>query len=146
VFVQPRGKVADMIRGVEVQELSVFNDGRGDLVAIENGANLPFPLRRVFYMAVDDPKVVRAKHATSANLFFTAIAGSVTVEVDNGEERGSMRLATRVQAVWTRPGIYVVLRAFAPQTVLMVCASTHFNETRYFKAPQPHLIEAHALA
>jgi hypothetical protein len=139
---QRRGKLAHIIRGVEIRELSVFNDGRGDLVAIENVANLPFRLRRVFYMAVDDPKIVRAKHATSANLFLTAIAGSVTVEVDNGEERGSIRLATRAQAVWTRPGIYIVLRDFAPQTVLMVCASTHFKDTRYFQAPQPDLIEA----
>jgi hypothetical protein len=67
-----------MIYGVQVQELSVFNDGRGDLVAIENGANLPFPLRRVFYMAVDDPKIVHAKHATSAHLFLTAVTGAVT--------------------------------------------------------------------
>jgi hypothetical protein len=135
-----------MIRGVEIQELFVFNDGRGDLVAIESGANLPFPLRRVFYMAVDDPKIVRAQHATSANLFLSAISGSVTVVVDNGEERATIRLRTRTRAIWTRPGVYIVLRDFAPQTVLMVCASTHFEETRYFQTPQPHLIEAHALA
>ncbi len=135
-----------MIRGVQVQELSVYNDGRGDLVAVENGDNLPFPLRRVFYMAVDDPKIVRAKHATSAHLFLTVVTGSVTVEVDNGEDRGSIRLVKRARAVWTRPGIYIVLRDFAPQTVLMVCASTHFKDTRYFQTPQPHLIEAHALA
>lgn len=135
-----------MIRGVEVRELSVFNDGRGDLVAIESGANLPFPLRRVFYMAVDDPKIVRARHATSADLFLSAISGSVTVAVDNGEECASIRLRTRARAVWTRPGIYIVLRDFAPQTMLMVCASTHFKDTRYFQAPQPHLLEEHALA
>ena len=77
-----------MIRGVQVRELSVFNDGLGDLVAIEDGDQyLPFPLRRVFYMAVNDPTIVRAKHATSAHLLFTAISGSVTVEVDDGEER-----------------------------------------------------------
>jgi hypothetical protein len=135
-----------MMPGVEIRELAVFNDGRGDLVAIENAANLPFPLRRVFYMAVGDPKIVRAKHATSADLFLNAISGSVTVAVDNGEERASIRLKTRARAVWTRPGIYIVLRDFAPQTVPMVCASTHFKDTRYFQAPQPHLIEAHALA
>jgi hypothetical protein len=135
-----------MIRGVEIRELSVFSDGRGDLVAIENGANLPFPLRRVFYMAVDDPKIVRARHATSADFLLSAISGSVTVAVDNGEERASIRLRTRARAVWTRPGIYIVLRDFAPQTVLMVCASTRFKDTRYFQAPQPHLIEEHAPA
>jgi hypothetical protein len=138
--------IEEMIRGVEVCELAVFNDGRGDLVAIENGANLPFPLKRVFYMAVDDPKIVRAKHATSADLYLSTISGSVTVAVDNGEERASIRLKTRAGAIWTRPGIYIVLRDFAPQTVLMVCASTHFKDTRYFQAPQPHLIEAHAPA
>jgi len=135
-----------MIRGVEIRDLSVFNDGRGDLVAIENGANLPFPLRRVFYMAVDDPKIVRAQHATSADLFLSPISGSVTVAVDNGEERASIRLRTRARAIWTRPGVYIVLRDFAPQTVLMVCASTHFEDTCYFQTPQPHLIEAPALA
>jgi WxcM-like, C-terminal len=135
-----------MIRGVEVRELSVFNDGRGDLVAVEDETNLPFPLRRVFYMAVDDPRIVRAKHATSAHLYLSAISGSVSVAVDNGEERASIRLKSRARAIWTRPGIYIVLRDFAPQTVLMVCASTHFRDTRYFQSPQPHLIEAHALA
>jgi hypothetical protein len=135
-----------MIRGVQVQDLMVHNDGRGDLIAIENSANLPFQLKRVFYMAVDDPKVVRAKHATSSDLFLTAVTGAVTVEADNGEERASITLATRSRAVWTQPGIYLVLRDFAPQTVLMVCASTHFKDTRYFQSPQPHLIKTPAPA
>jgi hypothetical protein len=134
-----------MMRGVEIRELSVFNDGRGDLVAIEDDTNLPFPLRRVFYMAVDDPRIVRAKHATSAHLHLSAISGAVTVVVDNGEERKSIRLGSRARAVWTRPGVYIVLRDFAPQTVLMVCASTHFSDTHYFQSPQPQLIEDHAL-
>lgn len=132
------------IRGVTLLDLEVFHDSRGDLVAIDEPSNLPFPLRRVFYMKVGHTTTTRANHATSSDLMITPVAGAVTVDLDNGHEQLSVRLATPDRGLWTRPGIFISLRDFAKETVLLFCASVHVRDTRYFRAPQPELIEAHA--
>lgn len=133
------------IRGVHTIDLEICHDARGDLVALDERSNLPFPLRRVFYMKIDDPKITRANHATSSDLLITVVSGAATIDLDNGEERCALRLASPGYGVWTVPGIYIRLRDFAADTVLLVCASVQFSDTRYFPTPQPDLIGSYAL-
>ena len=83
------GRNGIIIEGVERRRLNVFFDARGELGVLENGADLDFDIKRVFYIKVDDVDAVRAGHACSAAESIVAIAGSVTVDVDNGRESAS---------------------------------------------------------
>jgi dTDP-4-dehydrorhamnose 3,5-epimerase-like enzyme len=131
-----------LIRGAQLLALKVHADARGELGAFEQRDNLPFDLKRVFYLRVDDPGVTRSGHANSCDELIVAVSGSVFVEVDNGEERSGVRLHTRDQGLWVRPGVLISLHAFEPQTVLLVCASSSFADTQRSDRVQPQWIAA----
>ena len=132
----------DLIKGVQLRRQQVHVDPRGELVALEQFASLPFTPKRVFFMKVDSPTIVRVGHANSCDELIVAVSGSVLVEVDNGHERASARLSGCDQALWISSGILIRLREFGPGTVLLVCASAPYGETRHFERPQPGLVKA----
>ena len=118
----------------------IHADARGDLVALEHCENLPFEPKRVFFIKVNDQGKARGGHANSCDEFIVALSGSVLVEVDNGFERGRVRLNTCDRGLWVRAGILIHLREFQPGTILLVCAPELYRDTQHFDEAQPHLI------
>ena len=131
-----------IIRGVTLLKQHIYADSRGELVALEQHRNLPFELKRVFFMKVDSPESVRGGHANSCEEFIVALSGSVRVEVDNGFEHARVHLAGHDKGLWIRAGILVHLREFEPGTLLLACASELYGDTRHFSRAQPQLIMA----
>lgn len=129
----------EMIGGAQLLDLRVHADSRGELVAFESFSNLPFALERVFYLRVDDPAAVRGGHANSCDELIVALVGSVTVELDDGRQQSRIRLGCKDRGIWIRPGIVITLRAFEPGTLLLVCASAPYQETRQFARAQEPL-------
>ena len=130
------------MEGVQLRRQRVHADPRGELVALEQFASLPFAPKRVFFMKVDSSSVVRGGHANSCDELIVAVSGSVLVELDNGHERASTRLSGCDQALWISAGILIRLKEFGPGTVLLVCASAPYEETRHFERPQPWMVKA----
>ncbi|GJD55855.1 sugar 3,4-ketoisomerase [Methylobacterium dankookense] len=131
-----------LIRGVEILNYRTHVDDRGKLAAFDEFDNIPFPPRRVFFLKVDDPDRTRGGHANSCDEFIMPLSGSVLVEVDNGRECCSVHLDTRDRALWIKSGIVINLREFESNTVLLICASASYRDTRHFDHPQPHLFMA----
>ena len=128
-----------VIEGVMLLRQQVHSDRRGLLVSLEEEASLPFPLERVFFMKVDRAGIERGGHANSCDEFILPLAGSVTVEVDNGVERAVVLLSEHDRGLWVQPGILIHLRAFERGTTLLVCASARYEDTRHYEAAQPRL-------
>lgn len=137
-----QGPGQDLIKGVQLRRQQVHADPRGQLVSLEQFASLPFTPKRVFFMKVDSPGVMRGGHANSCDELIVALSGSVLVEVDNGDEHAAIRLSDCDQALWISSGILIRLKEFGPGTILLVCASALYGETRHFERPQPGLIKA----
>jgi hypothetical protein len=144
--VRSAAPAVDFIEGVRLLEQQVHADGRGELVAFEQWENVPFPIERVFFMKIDRLGIARGGHANSCDELIVPLAGSVLVEVDNGEARSTIRLRDRDQALWIRPGILIHLRDFEPDTVLLVFASARYSETRHFDRAQPQIRLANCTA
>ncbi|MEA1833507.1 FdtA/QdtA family cupin domain-containing protein [Methylobacterium durans] len=120
----------------------VHVDPRGSLVALEQFRSLPFSPKRVFFMTVEQPGIIRGGHANSCDEFLVLLKGSVLVEVDNGRERGEARLQSCDQGLWIRAGIMIHLREFEAGTILLVCASELYEDTRHYDRAQPDLFLA----
>lgn len=135
-----------LIEGAKMLAHRIHTDARGDLVAFEEFKDIPFPLKRVFFMKVDDPKIVRGGHANSCDEFIVALSGSVSVKIDNGFEESLVHLHTYDQALWVKAGVLIHLREFATGTLLLVCASARYEDTRHFDRAQPHLLRADCFA
>ena len=126
-----------IIEGVELMTHIVHMDKRGSLIAIEEPDGLPFTPRRIFYITVSDPSSERAGHAGTSEELIVIMAGSVTVELDNGIRQADLRLADNQKTLWIRPGVWLRLKAFSPGTIVLVVSSLTYAETRHFNRPQP---------
>ena len=131
-----------IIEGVDLVPQIVHSDSRGNLVSFEESDNVPFNLKRAFVITVDCPGSDRGGHANSGDELISVISGAVTIEVDNGYSRRSVRLDSNDESLWVRAGILIVLKEFAPRTALLVCASERYEDTRHFDRPQTSVARA----
>ncbi len=128
-----------LIEGAELLEHGVNVDFRGELAAFEDFNNLPFLLERVFFIKAGTAGISRGGHANSCDEAIIALSGSVLVEANNGHQKASVRLDSSNEMVWIKPGVVVSLLDFAPNTILLVCASARFSDTRHYPCAQPNL-------
>ena len=132
----------EIIEGVELLPQVVHCDPRGSLISFEEFGNVPFFPKRVFVISVDRPGPDRGGHANSCDELISVISGAVTIEIDNGHSCRSVRLHGCDEALWIQAGILVVLKEFAPNTALLVCASERYEDTRHFERPRLNLNRA----
>ncbi|TXN41453.1 hypothetical protein FV232_23330 [Methylobacterium sp. WL30] len=126
----------EIIEGADLVPQVVHSDARGNLVSFEEFGNVPFCPKRVFVIMSDRPGQDRGGHANSCDELISVISGAVTIEIDNGRTRSSVRLDSFDEALWIRAGILIVLKDFAPGTALVVCASERYEDTRHFDRPR----------
>lgn len=134
-----------MIKGTAFLGQNIHADLRGRLMAFEAFDNLPFVPQRVFVMEVDDTNVSRGGHANSCEEAIVVLRGGATITLDNGEETARLRLDGDDAALWISAGIVIRLERFEPGTVLLVCASERYTDTRHFAQPQADLVAAERL-
>ena len=128
------------MRGVSSLIRRTFVDRRGKLHAFEAFDNLPFSPQRVFLIEVGAGTIDRGGHANSCDEVIVVLQGSVTVELDNGEECDSIRLSKSADPLWISAGVVIRLTKFAPESTLLVCASERYQQTLHYPKPQAHLI------
>ena len=115
-------------------QLPRLSDGRGSLSFIQPGPNLPFDIRRVYYLYDVPPGQVRGAHGhRKLEQLMVAVTGAVEVECDDGRQRGSFRLESPDVGLYVCPMIWRNLTGFEPGTVCMVLASEPYDEADYFR-------------
>ena len=71
----------------KILEFGDLGDERGKLVVVEGNMDIPFEIKRVFYIYGSDKDVVRGQHANRTSEFVLInVSGSSKVRVDNGFE------------------------------------------------------------
>ena len=119
-------------------------DERGDLIVAEgDGIDIPFTIRRVFYMYGSDPDVVRGQHANRNSEFVLInVSGTSKVKVKDG-------LGNEIEYHLNRPhtGIYIPkmvwkeMYAFSSDSVLLVLSNEHYDESDYIRDYEAFLRE-----
>ena len=111
-----------------------LGDERGSLVAIEEGYNTPFEIKRVYYIFDTKEGVERGFHA-HINLKQMAIVvkGSCTFVLDNGITREEIELNNPKQGLLIEGLIWREMKNFSPNCVLVVLASEHYDESDYIR-------------
>lgn len=109
-------------------------DWRGQLVALEENKNIPFAVKRVYFMYDTKEGVVRGKHAhRELYQILFCVAGACTVSLDNGKEKTEVRLEQPYRGLLIGPGIWREMYDFTPGAVLMVLASEYYDESDYIR-------------
>ena len=112
----------------------VNGDERGQLVALEENRNVPFDIKRVYYMYDTTEGTVRGKHAhKSLEQILICVNGSCTVTLDNGFEKEKVVLDKPFEGLYISNNTWREMSDFAKDTVLMVLASEWYNEDDYIR-------------
>ena len=128
------------VRDCRLIDLPKFSDPRGSLSFAEGGRHMPFQIRRVYYLYDIPPEAERGAHGhRELEQLMIAMAGSVEVEVDDGQERRTFRLEDPAKPLYVCPMIWRDLRRFSPGTVVLVLASLVHDENDYFRDYQSFL-------
>ncbi|EFE7681679.1 WxcM-like domain-containing protein, partial [Escherichia coli] len=119
---------------VRLIPLQTHGDDRGSLVALEEGYNIPFQIKRVYYIFNTKKGVMRGFHAHK-NLKQVAIAvrGSCKFKLDNGTDSVEVLLNDPAQGLLIESFIWREMYDFSEDCVLMVLADSHYDENDYVR-------------
>lgn len=109
-------------------------DERGMLVALEEHNDIPFKIKRVYYMYDTKEGVRRGFHAhKSLEQILICIHGSCKILMDNGKEKKIVSLEKPYEGLYISNAIWREMYDFSSDAVLMVLASDIYKEEDYIR-------------
>ncbi len=109
-------------------------DDRGQLVALEEFKDIPFEIKRVYYMYDTNEGVVRGRHAhRKLQQILFCVHGSCKVMLDNGSEKKEVALEKPYEGLYVSGNMWREMYDFSPDAVLMVLASELYDESDYIR-------------
>ena len=115
------------INDCQIIDIRRYSDNRGYLSVVENGIDIPFDIKRIYYLYMV-PEVARGAHAhQQLQQLLIAISGSVDVIMDDGQEKKTFHL-DRIP-----PGLWRDLENFSGGAVLMCLASEKYDAADYIR-------------
>ncbi len=115
-------------------DLRKISDPRGNLTVIEEGRDIPFDIRRVYYLYDVPGGESRGAHAhRELYQLIIAASGSFTVTLDDGSNKRSFNLKRSYYGLLVVPGIWRDLDDFSSGSVLLCLASEHYDEKDYIR-------------
>ncbi len=122
------------VEGVALYKLRHVKDLRGDLTAIEWHDFLPFVPRRSFFVYNVPNNKVRGEHAhKKCHEFLLCLKGTVSVVVDDGENREEYQLSDNGVGLYFPPMIWTIQYKYSSDAILFVLASHEYDSGDYFR-------------
>jgi len=123
-----------MSKGYEFIDFAVKGDHYGSLVALEGNKEIPFEIKRVYYIYDTAPDAVRGKHAHIAlEQVIICLAGSCDFILDNGVTKETIHLDKPNQGLYLRECIWREFTNFSPDCKIIVLASLPYDENDYIR-------------
>ena len=118
----------------KILEFGDLGDERGKLVVVEGAQDIPFEIKRVFYIYGSDSQVVRGQHANRNSEFVLInVSGSSKVRVDNGFEEEIIELKRPRMGLYLPTMVWKDMYDFSEDSVLLVLANTHYDGHEYIR-------------
>ncbi len=129
-----------MIEKCRMIEFPQKGDDRGHLVIVEGNQDIPFEIKRVFYIYGSDKDVIRGKHANyNTEFVLINVAGTSKVKVDDGTEQKIFSLDRPHTGIFLPRMVWKDMYDFSEDSVLLVLASEHYDETEYIRSYPEYL-------
>ena len=109
-------------------------DERGQLIAFEELRDIPFKIKRVYYMYDTAEGVVRGKHAHRKLVqILVCIHGSCKIRLDNGKEKKVVPLEKPYEGLYVANNMWREMFDFSEDAILLVFASELYDEDDYIR-------------
>lgn len=115
-------------------ELQMHSFRAGNLSIYENCNDVPFDVKRVFYIYDIPGGQNRGAHAhKSCHQFLVAVSGAFDVEYTNGKQKGIIRLDRPNYGIHIPPGFWAAEKNFSSGAVCLVLTSHQYDESDYIR-------------
>ena len=109
-------------------------DERGALVALEDQKNIPFAIKRIYYIFNTKDKIRRGYHAhKKLKQIAIVVKGSCRIMLDDGKEKVELLLSDPQQGLYIESFIWREIYDFSDDCVLLVLADSFYDEGDYIR-------------
>ena len=116
----------------KIIQLSKHHRPQGNLTVVENGKDVPFDVKRVYYLYDVPGGATRGGHAhRELSQLIVAVSGCFSVMLDDGHSKRGFQLNRSNVGIYIAPGIWRVLDDFSSGSVCLVLASEKYDESDY---------------
>lgn len=117
-----------------ILNFNIRGDYNGKLVALEQNKDIPFEIKRVYYIWDTAKEVVRGRHAhRKLEQIIVCMRGSCDFILDDGHNRETVHLDNPAQGLYVKNNIWREFTNFSEDCVIMVLASKHYDEADYIR-------------
>ena len=115
-------------------ELPKITDRRGNITPVYSNENIPFDIKRVFYLYDIPGGEARGAHAhKTCHQFLVAASGAFEVVLDDGINKRTVILNRPYYGLHIPPGIWAAEQGFSSGSVCLVLASEKYDEADYIR-------------
>lgn len=116
-------------------KFSQKGDERGSLIVIESKKELPFEIKRVFYMLNTTRDTIRGQHANRESEFVLVnIKGSVKIKVHDGYQSDVYVLDQPDVGIYIPRMIWKEMYDFSEDSILLVLSDQGYLENEYLRS------------
>lgn len=121
--------------GVQMLEFPQRGDERGHLVIVEGKVDIPFDIKRIFYIYGSDSQVVRGQHANRRSEFVLInVSGQSKVRVKDGKGNEAVFSLNRPHTgIYLPQLVWKDMYDFSVDSVLLCLASEHYDPAEYIR-------------
>ncbi len=117
-----------------MKQFPEHGDERGQLVAVETGKEIPFDVKRVYYIYDTLPGVRRGFHAhKELEQILICVNGSCKIHLDNGYDTAEVTLDKPYEGLYISNDMWREMYDFSEGAVLLVLASNLYDESDYIR-------------
>lgn len=122
------------MKNTQLLTFNAIGDERGWLTALQTGSEIPFDVKRVYFIYGTQPGIDRGFHAhADLEQVAVCVAGSCHFVLDNGFERKTVVLNSPQQGLYMGPMIWREMTQFSTDCVLVVLASKLYDPDDYIR-------------
>ncbi len=118
----------------KIINFKVMGDERGSLIAFEENHNVPFDIKRVFYIYGTQENVPRGQHAHyKAKQLLIAVNGGCKVTLDDGKQKETYTLNKPNVGLFQDALSWGKMHNFSHDCILIVLCDTHYDDKDYIR-------------
>lgn len=122
------------INDCKIIDLPKINDPRGNLSIIEEFKQIPFKIKRTYWIYDVPGGEHRGGHAYEENSeFIVALSGSFDVILDDGKEKKTFSLNRSYYGLYVPKGLWREMDNFSTNSLALVLSSTEYDESDYIR-------------
>jgi len=119
---------------IKKDTFKILGDARGSLISLESQKNIPFEIKRVYYIFGTLPGVSRGFHAHKAlEQIIVCISGSCRFVLDDGVKKEEVVLNSPEKSVLIKSMIWREMHDFSTDCIILVLASDYYDEGDYIR-------------